>query len=176
MSWFTRVLVATILVPVTPDFDAENAEFLTLLHAAMRAVRREAGERLGRARTTPGQFRMLRALDRCDGPQRPSALAGILDVAPRSVTSKVDDAEAAGLVRRLPDPTDRRATLVELTEDGRRTLAAVAAERETSAGTLLSRLGEGDRHELLRLLRTVAGEAGAAPGEGGASPKRAHGA
>ncbi|MFF2621376.1 MarR family winged helix-turn-helix transcriptional regulator [Oerskovia jenensis] len=168
---------------MTTDFDAENAEFLTLLHAAMRAVRREAGERLGRARTTPGQFRMLRALDRCGGPQRPSALAGILDVAPRSVTSKVDDAEAAGLVRRLPDPTDRRATLVELTEDGRRTLAAVAAERETSAGTLLSRLGEGDRHELLRLLRTVAGEAGtapgevgAAPGEVGAAPERAHGA
>ncbi|MGW6007122.1 MarR family winged helix-turn-helix transcriptional regulator [Oerskovia enterophila] len=149
---------------MTTDFDAENAEFLTLLHAAMRSVRREAGERLGRARTTPGQFRMLRALAHSDGPQRPSALAGMLDVAPRSVTSKVDDAEAAGLVRRLPDPTDRRATLVELTEAGRQTLAQVAAERETSAGTLLARLGEGDRHELLRLLRAVAGEADQASG------------
>lgn len=156
-------------MPVTTDFDAENAEFLTLLHAAMRAVRREAGERLERARTTPGQYRMLRVLARCDGPQRPGALAGILDVAPRSVTSKVDDAEAAGLVRRLPDPTDRRATLVELTDEGRKTLAAVAAERETSAGTLLSRLDDDDRHELLRLLRVVAGEAGTASG-------RAHGA
>ncbi|MBE7700457.1 MarR family transcriptional regulator [Oerskovia sp. Sa1BUA8] len=149
---------------MTTDIDAENAEFLTLLHAAMRAVRREAGERLGRARTTPGQYRMLRALAHCDGPQRPSALACMLDVAPRSVTSKVDDAEAAGLVRRLPDPTDRRATLVELTEDGRRTLAAVAAERETSAGTLLSRLDADDRHELIRLLRVVADEPGPAPG------------
>lgn len=159
MSWFTICRTAASLEPVTTDFDAENAEFLTLLHAAMRSVRREAGERLGRARTTPGQFRMLRALAHSDGPQRPSALAGMLDVAPRSVTSKVDDAEAAGLVRRLPDPTDRRATLVELTEAGRQTLAQVAAERETSAGTLLARLGEGDRHELLRLLRAVAGEA-----------------
>ncbi len=151
-------------MPVTTDFDAENAEFLTLLHAAMRSVRREAGERLGRARTTPGQYRMLRALAHSDGPQRPSALAGMLDVAPRSVTSKVDDAEAAGLVRRLPDPTDRRATLVELTEAGRETLAQVAAERETSAGTLLARLSEDDRHELLRLLRDVAGEADGASG------------
>ncbi|KZM34907.1 HTH-type transcriptional regulator MhqR [Oerskovia enterophila] len=159
MSWFTISRTTASLVPVTTDFDAENAEFLTLLHAAMRSVRREAGERLGRARTTPGQFRMLRALAHSDGPQRPSALAGMLDVAPRSVTSKVDDAEAAGLVRRLPDPTDRRATLVELTEAGRQTLAQVAAERETSAGTLLARLGEDDRHELLRLLRAVAGEA-----------------
>lgn len=151
-------------MPVTTDFDAENAEFLTLLHAAMRSVRREAGERLGRARTTPGQYRMLRALAHSDGPQRPSALAGMLDVAPRSVTSKVDDAEAAGLVRRLPDPTDRRATLVELTEAGRETLAQVAAERETSAGTLLARLSEDDRHELLRLLRDVAGETDGASG------------
>jgi DNA-binding MarR family transcriptional regulator len=145
-------------VPVTTDFDAENAEFLTLLHAAMRAVRREAAERTGRAQTTPGQFRLLRALAHCDGPQRPSTLACLLDVAPRSVTSKVDDAEAAGLVRRLPDPTDRRATLVELTDDGRRTLAAVAAERATSAGTLLARLDPEDRHELVRLLRVVAGD------------------
>jgi DNA-binding MarR family transcriptional regulator len=160
MRWFTRPRVPTTLVPVTTDFDAENAEFLTLLHAAMRAVRREAGERLGRARTTPGQYRMLRALAHCDGPQRPSTLACLLDVAPRSITSKVDDAEAAGLVRRLPDPTDRRATLVELTEDGRATLAAVAAERETSAGALLSRLEPADRHELVRLLRVVAGERG----------------
>lgn len=164
MSWFTIVREATSLVPVTTDYDGENAEFLTLLHAAMRAVRRESGERLGRASTTPGQYRMLRALARCDGPQRPSALAGILDVAPRSVTSKVDDAEAAGLVRRLPDPTDRRATLVELTEEGRRTLTTVAAERETSAGTLLSRLDADDRHELLRLLRAVAGETGSDSG------------
>ena len=164
MSWFTISCPAASLVPVTTDFDAENAEFLTLLHAAMRSVRREAGERLGRARTTPGQFRMLRALAHSDGPQRPSALAGMLDVAPRSVTSKVDDAEEAGLVRRLPDPTDRRATLVELTEAGRETLAQVAAERETSAGTLLACLDEADRHELLRLLRAVAGDRAEAPG------------
>ncbi|MHA7132883.1 MarR family winged helix-turn-helix transcriptional regulator [Oerskovia turbata] len=165
---------------MTTDFDAENAEFLTLLHAAMRAVRREAGERLGRARTTPGQYRMLRALARSDGPQRPSTLACLLDVAPRSITSKVDDAEAAGLVRRLPDPTDRRATLVELTEEGLATLAAVAAERATSAGTLLSRLGEDDRHELLRLLRAVAGGpadgAAGGPQDADDGPGRAHGA
>jgi DNA-binding MarR family transcriptional regulator len=42
-----------------------------------------------------------------------------LQVHPASVTNAVDRLEAQGLVRRTPHPTDRRATLVELTDEGR---------------------------------------------------------
>lgn len=144
--------------PQPAPFAEEAGEFLSLLHAALHAVRREASERLEPAGTTPGQFRMLRFLARCDEPCRLGAVATALGVAPRSVTSKVDDAEKAGLVRRTPDPHDRRATLVELTERGRSTVERVSAERSSSAGSLLARLGEADRRELLRLLRAVSGE------------------
>ncbi|WP_265521091.1 MarR family winged helix-turn-helix transcriptional regulator [Oerskovia flava] len=136
----------------------DSAEFLTLLHAAMRQVRRDAGARLRPAGTTPGQYRLLHVLARCDGPRRLSALATTLDVAPRSITSKVDDAEDAGLVRRIPDPTDRRATLVELTDEGRAVVEEIGAARADEAGTLLARLSDVERAELLRLLRLVAGE------------------
>jgi DNA-binding MarR family transcriptional regulator len=44
-----------------------------------------------------------------------------LQVHPTSITNSVDRLEAAYLVRRLPHPTDGRATLVEVTEEGRRT-------------------------------------------------------
>ena len=44
-----------------------------------------------------------------------------LQVHPTSITNSVDRLEAAALVRRLPHPTDGRATLVEVTEEGRRT-------------------------------------------------------
>ena len=44
-----------------------------------------------------------------------------LQVHPTSVTNAVDRLAAAGLVRRTPHPTDGRATLVEITEEGRRT-------------------------------------------------------
>ena len=44
-----------------------------------------------------------------------------LQVHPTSITNAVDRLETAGLVRRLPHPTDGRATLVELTSEGRRT-------------------------------------------------------
>jgi len=50
-----------------------------------------------------------------------------LQVHPSSVTNSVDRLEAAGLVRRIPHPTDRRTTLVELLEPGRK-LALQATE------------------------------------------------
>ncbi len=51
-----------------------------------------------------------------------------LQVHQTSVTNAVDRLEEAGLVVRRPHPTDRRATLVELTKQG-----AVLAERATAA-------------------------------------------
>jgi DNA-binding MarR family transcriptional regulator len=51
-----------------------------------------------------------------------------LQVHPSSVTNAVDRLEQAKLVRRLPHPEDRRATLVEITDEGRRVaLAATGA-------------------------------------------------
>lgn len=48
-----------------------------------------------------------------------------LQVHPTSVTNVVDRLEAVGLVRRQAHPSDRRTTLVEITDDGR-TLANAA--------------------------------------------------
>jgi DNA-binding MarR family transcriptional regulator len=50
-----------------------------------------------------------------------------LQVHPASVTNAVDRCEAQGLVRRIPHPSDRRATLAELTPAGR-DLAVKATE------------------------------------------------
>lgn len=41
---------------------------------------------------------------------------------PTSVTNIVDRLEAQGFARRVPHPTDRRTTLAEISEDGRRIL------------------------------------------------------
>jgi DNA-binding MarR family transcriptional regulator len=51
----------------------------------------------------------LRAVDLCDQLQK----------SPSHVSRVIDRAEADGLVKRLPDPGDRRAHLVTLTDDGR---------------------------------------------------------
>lgn len=54
-----------------------------------------------------------------------------LQVHPTSVTNSVDRLQAAGLVRRLAHPTDGRGTLIEITDDGRR--SALKATDELNA-------------------------------------------
>lgn len=131
-------------------------ELLELLHDVLRAVRRDAAEQLGQD-ITPGQLRMLRTLDRCDRPVRLGELAAVLDVAPRSVTSKVDHAEADGWIRRVADPRDRRATLVELTEEGHDLLDRISAQRHEGVRARLEVLEADEQRTLLDLLRRVAG-------------------
>ncbi|HCW00920.1 MAG: MarR family transcriptional regulator [Acidimicrobiales bacterium] len=50
-----------------------------------------------------------------------------LQVHPTSVTNTVDRLEAQGLVARIPHPTDRRTTLVEITPAGRTRVERAAA-------------------------------------------------
>jgi len=51
-----------------------------------------------------------------------------LQVHPASVTNAVDRLEAAGLVHRSPNPTDRRSVLAEISPSGRKTVEAAALE------------------------------------------------
>src|ERR1700712_1174702 len=53
------------------------------------------------------------------GPVKQAAVAAVLGFAPRSVTDTLDALEREGLATRGPDPTDRRAWLVEITSTGR---------------------------------------------------------
>ena len=52
------------------------------------------------------------------GPSTQRSLSRALRVTPRNVTGLVDGLEADGIVARKPHPTDRRATLVSLTDKG----------------------------------------------------------
>ncbi len=58
-----------------------------------------------------------------------------LQVHPASVTNTVGRLEAAGLVRRMPSPDDRRTVLAEITDEGRRVVVeASGALRESAFG------------------------------------------
>jgi DNA-binding MarR family transcriptional regulator len=72
------------------------------------------------------------------GPTIQSVLARSLRVSPRNITGLVNGLEAAGLVRRSPHPTDGRAALVELTEDGARAAAALARDEREFAHYLFA--------------------------------------
>lgn len=144
----------------TPSSDElpQGEELFWLLRTTLRRMRRDVREQLAPVDLTPSRHRLLRVLARAGEPQRQATLAARLEVVPRSITSVVDDLQTAGLVERRPDPTDRRATLVALTEHGRQVLATADIERRRRADDLLARLADDERTELLRLLRLLAAD------------------
>lgn len=72
------------------------------------------------------------------GPSTQGALARELQVSPRNVTGLVDALEAGGFARRMPHPTDRRATLVTLTEQGTQAATEMEQGRRRIAAHLVS--------------------------------------
>ena len=90
-----------------------------------RLIRRLRAER----RFPLTQGAVLGGLDR-EGPQSVSDLARAERVRPQSMAQTVSDLEAAGLVERRADPSDRRRALVELTAHGRAELGADRRARQ----------------------------------------------
>jgi DNA-binding MarR family transcriptional regulator len=76
----------------------------------------------------------------------------------------LDDLEREGLVTRTPDPTDRRARIVELTRAGQARHAAAQADIRAMEEELLGDLSAGDRDRLRRTLARLAREPGPARG------------
>ena len=109
---------------------------------------------MGRAGTTPARARLLAAL-LCEGPCKMNELGAFLDVTPRNVTKLVDGLEAEGLVARQPHPTDRRATLIYLTEPGELVGKESALADHAAAVWLYEQLSPRDRLHMARLLRKL---------------------
>jgi DNA-binding MarR family transcriptional regulator len=102
------------------------------------------------------RMRLLGALH-CGGPKIMSSISDELGVTRRNVTALVDALEEEDLVRRLPHPTDRRATIIELTDEGGRTMDTLYDQHRRAVAELFVGLSEDDRRELVRLLGLLRG-------------------
>ena len=143
--------------PGTAGGEASGDETLAdAFRSVARKLRETSQETLAPWDLNPSQFRALRVLN-YHGALRLSDLAVRLRIAPRSATEVVDALEARGLVGRRPDPSDRRATLVELTGQGTGVLGAIRTARGTEAERIFDRLSPADRDHLARILRKLQG-------------------
>lgn len=114
------------------------------------------------AATTPfglgvGEYKVMTVLRGSGAPYRmsPSKLADSCNLSTGAMTNRLDNLERAGLVKRLPDPDDRRSVQVELTEQGHETwqkIAEVAAAREAR---VVATLDESEKTALNGLLRRL---------------------
>ncbi|MFD5600031.1 MarR family winged helix-turn-helix transcriptional regulator [Leucobacter sp. NPDC058333] len=91
------------------------------------------------------------------GPSTQRSLATALQVSARNITGLVDAVEHHGYAARTAHPTDRRATLVTLTDLGRRTMQRMASEHEQLSRELVAGLAPDEADVLMRGLTHVEG-------------------
>ena len=137
----------------SPSSEPAVAEFAgQLFFRLWRASHTRIADGLQSIGLTPATFGLLNVLGARGGATQ-RELGSALGIDPSTMVSLIDELEAAGLAKRRPHPTDRRAREVVITPKGRRLLErgrqmALQVEDEVLGG-----LSAGERRELLKLLR-----------------------
>ena len=98
----------------------------------------------------------LRHLAEANEPLPLGQLAERIACVKSNVTQLVDRLEADQLVRRVPDPSDRRSVRAEITDEGRTRYEAGLEALESAENEVISELAFEDREELHRLLDRLA--------------------
>jgi len=103
------------------------------------------------------EFDVLAALRRAGAPYElsPGRLLRETLVTSGTMTNRVDRLAGRGLVRRLPDPKDRRGVLVRLTPAGLTTVDGSLEGLLAREQALLAGLAPAQQHQLAALLRTL---------------------
>jgi DNA-binding MarR family transcriptional regulator len=140
-----------------PDLDVEPMQVLSRISRLAKHLdiaRRGAFADHG---LEPWEFDVLSALRRQGPPFQltPGALIRATLVTSGTMTNRIDRLEATGLVRREPDPGDKRGVLVTLTPAGAERADAALADLLGREQALLAGLGKAERAQLASLLRTL---------------------
>lgn len=108
------------------------------------------------ARGTSLTSRTVLATLEADGPTRLTALAAVTGASQPSMTQLVGRLEREGLVTRLIDPDDARATLVAITADGQALRAELRRSQNQLLADLLDETMSAHEQETLALAMRVA--------------------
>jgi DNA-binding MarR family transcriptional regulator len=140
-----------------PDLDVEPLQVLSRVSRLARHLDRARREAFLGHDLEPWEFDVLSALRRQGPPYRltPGALLRTTLVTSGTMTNRIDRLEEAGLVRRQPDPQDKRGVLVCLTERGAGQVDAALAGLLARERALLAGLTPAQQRTLAGLLRTL---------------------
>ena len=137
----------------SPPPDTEVAEFAgQIFFRLWRASHTRIAAALASVGLTPALFGLLNVLGAREGAIQ-QELGAAMGVDPSTMVSLIDELETAGLARRRPHPTDRRARAVAITPKGRRVLERARRMAAQVEDEVLRGLTAAERRELLTLLR-----------------------
>lgn len=140
-----------------PDLDPSPMGVVGRITRAAARLEREVDSGLAAHGLATGTFDVLAALRRAGPPHRltPTDLYRTLMLSSGSMTARLDRLEDAGLIERLPDPTDRRGVLVGLTRKGFDVVDRAVEAHLANEERLLAALGPRQREQLAGLLRRL---------------------
>jgi len=122
---------------------------LTIHKLVNNEVRRRLREKFDMSLS---RFDLLAQLDGAAEGMRMGELSKRLMVTTGNITGLTDELEADGLVERLADPTNRRASLVRMTAKGRKAFAAAAKTNETWIEEMFAGITPADKAQLFEIL------------------------
>lgn len=146
---------ATDCLPLGPPPRAMHDRLGLLLVRTGEHLVQQASTALATIGLDPRDYVALALLD-SDQPRSQAEMAQLLGKAPAIVVDVVDALESAGLARRERDPSDRRRSVVGITDAGRETLRRADALVEQVEQLGLAGLGADERALLHRLLQQAA--------------------
>jgi len=140
-----------------PDLDVRPMQVLSRITRLARHLDRERRAAFTAHDLEPWEFDVLAALRRQGPPYElsPGALLRATLVTSGTMTNRIDHLEQSGLVRRRPDPDDKRGVLVTLTATGQSRVDAALAGLLEAERALLADLPDNSRHTLADLLRAI---------------------
>ncbi|MDF5754826.1 MarR family transcriptional regulator [Spongiactinospora sp. TRM90649] len=140
-----------------PDLDVEPLRVLSRISRLARHLDRARRAAFAEHGLEPWEFDVLTTLRRAGEPYElsPGALLRATLVTSGTMTNRIDRLTAAGLVRRRPDPEDRRGVLVSLTPSGQARVDAAFADLLRREHDLLGSMPGEQRDALAALLRTL---------------------
>ena len=149
--------------PAAPGPD--TVQLMEQFRAIAHASHNRTNARMSAAGLSLARFRVLQALA-SGGRLRMNELSAALGVVPRTVTTIIDALESDGMVARLADPADRRATLLVITEEGLSQLHRLRTLHDAAAAELFEVLTPTEKQQLARLLHRLQAAADADSGAG----------
>lgn len=140
-----------------PDLDVSPMGVIGRIGRLAKHLERAIQETFSEFDLTVGEFDVLAALRRSGQPHQltPTALFNTLMVSSGTMTHRIDRLEQSGLVRRIPDPSDRRGTLIELTDLGFSLIEKAVEAHVANEHRILSSLEASERKSLAQLLRKL---------------------
>lgn len=140
-----------------PDLDTSPMELVGRISRAAALVQREIEAVFAEHGLTGADFDVLASLRRSGPPYRltPGDLSRSTMVTTGGMTKRLDRLEARGLIRREPDPRDRRGRLVALTAEGTALVDRAVDAHYRNEARLLEGVPAARREQLVALLREL---------------------